>query len=262
MTARRRFRLVVSSDWHGDATTAGFPRFEDVSAAVEETFDAATGMENKADLYVFLGDLADPDVPGAWAAAELACRMAARLAAVDVPSIWVAGNHDALEDGSGHGTLDPLRGWAHAYADLGRDARWSHERVRVCTRPETIRLLGFDVVALPYCAQSHEYDPQAFVRSLPEWVGAQGRRVLFLGHLNLDGIVEGSESFEMPRGRSTYWPTAEILARFGDRALMLGGHYHQRQVHRGVQIVGSLERLSFADGTSAPGYLVVEVEEG
>lgn len=241
-------KIVCSTDWHADALTAGFSRFEDVRQAVDETVAEAVSLG--ADLYLFLGDLTDPDSPGAWAACRLACETAAHLADAGIDSVWVGGNHDALEDGSGTSTLDPIHGWS-AFDD----------RVNVCSRPEVIRFPAFDVVALPYAAQSHEYDPERFVRDLPAWVGAQSRRVIVAGHLNLDGILEGSESLEMPRGRSTYWPVAEILARFGDRALMLAGHYHRRQVHRGVQIVGSLERLSFADGTTAPGYLVVEVDD-
>jgi DNA repair exonuclease SbcCD nuclease subunit len=247
-------RVVCSGDWHADALTAGLPRHADVEVAVEEVvacaLDQGHGVD-RARLFIFLGDLADPDAPGAWAAAELACRTAARLSDAGVPSLWIVGNHCALEDGSGRSVLEPLRG--------ASSARWT--LARVCSVPELVRFPGLDVVALPYAARSHEYDPAAFVRELPESVGQEGRRVLFVGHLNLDGMLEGSETMEMARGRSTFWPVAEILARFGDRALMVGGHYHRRQVHRGVQIAGSLERLSFADGTTAPGYLVLELDE-
>jgi DNA repair exonuclease SbcCD nuclease subunit len=243
-------RVVCSGDWHADALTAGLARFGDVEAAVDEVVEAAVGKPG-ADLFAFLGDLADPDSPGAWMAAELACRTAARLSDRGVPSFWIVGNHDALEDGSGRSVLEPLAG-ASATGALA---------ARVFAGPNLVRLAKLDLVALPYAPRSHEYDPAAFVRGLPEDVATRGRRVLFVGHLNLDGILEGSETIEMPRGRSTFWPVEEILARFGDRALMVGGHYHRRQVHRGVQLAGSLERLSFADGTTAPGYLVLEIDE-
>jgi DNA repair exonuclease SbcCD nuclease subunit len=237
-------RVVCSGDWHADALTAGLHRADDVEAAVEEVVRAA--LEPKADLFAFLGDLADPDAPGAWRAAELACRTARRLSDAGVRSVWVQGNHDAQEDGSGGSVLDPLRGALEGLASVAKG-------------PTVYQLPGLDAVALPYAPRSHEYDPAKAVADLPDHVG-RGRRVLFLAHLELDGIEPGSESREMPRGRATFWPTEAILARYGDRALMVGGHYHRRQVHRGVRLAGSLERLSFADGTEAPAYLVLEIE--
>lgn len=241
-------KIVLSSDWHADATTAGFGRFGDVRVAVEEVVDAT--ITASADLFVFLGDLADPDSPGAHAATGLACWAASALARRGIRSRWLVGNHDALEDGSGSSVLDPLRGLA-----LGG----GNSLVRVYNRPGWEALPGFDLVALPYAPRSHPYDPERFVRELEPEAGA--RRALVLGHLNLEGIVPGSESLEMPRGREIFFPVGACLARFGDRAILFNGHYHQGQTHRGVRVPGSLERLTFGDGPGIPGYLVVEVDD-
>ena len=56
-------RIVISSDWHADRLTAGFPRYKDIESAVEETIAEALRLP-KAGLYCFLGDLANPDSPG------------------------------------------------------------------------------------------------------------------------------------------------------------------------------------------------------
>ncbi len=241
-------RFLLTSDFHPDATTAGFPRFADVKSAVEETVQVA--IEQRVDGYFFLGDLADPDSPCAHAAAGLATWAAASLAEAGISSRWLVGNHDALEDGSGSSTLDALAGMARGFAvALG---------VRVFSKPAAEYFLpGIRLVALPYTARSHSYDPAAFVRSV-----VRGEdRVLVLGHLNLEGITPGSESIDMPRGRDVVFPIEACLERWGDRALLFNGHYHQRQVHRGVQVVGSLERLTFGEADSTPGYLIVEVED-
>jgi DNA repair exonuclease SbcCD nuclease subunit len=242
-------RVVVSSDWHADATTAGFSRFGDVRAAVEEIVSVA--LRDQADLFLFLGDLADPDSPGAHAAAGLACWAATALARRGVRSRWLVGNHDVLEDGSASSVLDPLRGVVRG----GEGAA-----IRVFDRPtsETAAATGVDLVALPYAPRSHPYDPERFVRELGPEVGADGRRVLVLGHLNLEGITPGSEALEMPRGREIFFPVGACLARFGDRAVLFNGHIHQAQTYRGVRVPGSLERVSFQE-RGAPGYLVGEV---
>ena len=92
-------------------------------------------------------------------------------------------------------------------------------------------------------------------------VGAPGRHgspVIIAGHLNLEGITAGSETTKMPRGREVYWPLDAIRECFPD-ALVLGGHYHERQLYQGVQIIGSLARLTFGEEDTQPAFIEVEV---
>jgi hypothetical protein len=112
-------------------------------------------------------------------------------------------------------------------------------------------------VALPFAPRSHAYDPGEFVRSAP---CPSSQRVLVLGHLNLEGIEPGSETTDLPRGREVLFPLEACGEVYGGRALLLNGHYHRRQSYKGVQIPGSLERLTFGEAANAPGYLVVDVE--
>lgn len=252
--------MILTGDWHADKLTAGFPRYKDVEQAVEETLVDAINPQEKATLYVFLGDLANPENPTAWPAVGLAANAQAVLSQNGVASIWITGNHDVLEDGSGESTLTPLHGVCRGSGKWAESAQYA--RSFVCRQPVFIghSQLGteFDVVCLPYVAKSHTYDPAAFVRSLPPTAGEDDRTVLVVGHLEIEGIVPGIESKEMARGRSMLWPVDAIRQRFGDQAILVGGHYHQRQYYGGVYFAGSIEALAFGDNAK-PGYLVFAV---
>jgi len=235
-------KVVCSSDWHADWSTAGFSREGDVATAVDETVAAA--VEQGASHYFFLGDLCDPDGARAHRAVELAVRTAVRLSRAGIASRWLAGNHDVVEDGHGTTMLGALR-----------ELESAELPVRVYDRPTVEVLPEVAVVALPYCARSHAYDPEAFVRAnpLPGW------RVVVLGHLNIAGIAPGSETDEMPRGRDVMFPLAACQDVYGERALLMNGHYHQHQVFRRIHVPGSLERLTFGEMANEPGYMIVEV---
>jgi DNA repair exonuclease SbcCD nuclease subunit len=239
-------RVVVSSDWHVDAATYGVQRLGDVSRAVHETVDSA--VVEKADLYLFLGDLSDPD-DGPWAlqAAAFSIQVATRLARNGIPSWWVAGNHDVVEDGTGMTTLSPLRA-----LDL--------PEVRVFEVPELAPIPGrskhskdpVQLLALPYTATSRAYEPRSVVAHHRD---AMGERAVVAGHLQLEGIHPGEETTEMPRGRDVRFPIGDCRPGW----LKLNGHYHERQVHQGVHIPGSVVRLSFGEQKNRPGFLLFEV---
>jgi hypothetical protein len=79
--------------------------------------------------------------------------------------------------------------------------------------------------------------------------------------LTVPGIEPGSETREMPRGREVRYPVEAIRERWGDRAVMLNGHYH-RAYHRAespVVVPGSLERLTRGEARNEPGCLILEV---
>ncbi len=246
-------KILATSDWHVDATTAGFSRFDDVVRSVERTVEAA--IEEKVGLYLFTGDLCDPDLGKAHTAAALTIASASRLLDHGIRSMWVVGNHDVVEDGTGTSTLEPLAAYASAVGN-----HW----VRVFARPTVIEAADFPfaIVPLPYVARSHAYGPE-------EWIAKAGHflrdmqftgRVLVPGHLMLEGISPGSETTDMARGRDLFYPIEKVLATWGDRAIMVNGHYHERQMHRGVQVVGSLERITFGEEHASPGFLLMEVQ--
>ncbi len=236
-------KLLFTSDWHLDHTTDGHARFDEVSAAVDHSVKVAT--EEKVDLYIFAGDLSDPDGFAVHRAQSKAMATAAQLKKNGIPSLWVAGNHDVVEDGYGTTVLSPLAasGLCHVFEAPG-----------VHTIADNV------IIVLPFTPRSHAYEPAAFVRQMGAKLPAkvrQSSRVLVVGHLGLAGINPGSETTEMPRGREVLWPLDELTKWF-PRATLVGGHYHKAQEYKGVNIVGSLARLTHGEEKHEPSMLLLE----
>lgn len=244
-------KILCTSDWHGDAFTAGLARFDDVARSARATVELA--KRERCDGYVFLGDLADPG-PRAHRCSALAIEVDAELNRAGIWRRWLVGNHDVVEDGSGSSTLSPL-----AAACTGVDSRvWSVP----CAEH-----FGDEVIALalPHPARGFSYDPEEFIRSVDKLDGCEQcvfpRVVLVFGHLTVPGIEPGSETREMPRGREVRYPIEAIRERWGDRAVMLNGHYHRsyRRAESPVIVPGSLERLTKGEAGNVPGCLILEV---
>ncbi len=243
-------KMVMSSDWHLDQSTAGVDRFKDVCGAIDESVDAAIKL--KAFAYLMNGDLTDPNTVRSHRAVAKATQVQRRLHEADILPIFVAGNHDVIEDGSGLTTMSSL-----AETGLGL----------VFEFPQVWQTNEVTIVALPFTATSHDYDPDAFIRQAHQRIEAgirsggeqyRERPVLIPGHLNLEGISPGSETTDMPRGRNVYWPMDAIEECFPN-ATVIGGHYHTPQTYKGVTIIGSMVRLRFDERNNEPGYIVVEI---
>lgn len=248
-------KIVATSDWHADAVSAGVPRLAEVRAGVLAAARAAADLH--ADLFVFAGDLADPDTGGeVLDAVSLVVQVARKVAAAGVPAVYVAGNHDVREDGSGRTTLQPL-GAAFAGDPLVTVAELPVILFARVDVPFTA-----DVLCLPFTPTSHGYDPE-------EWASRVstddcGVPLLVVSHLSVRGVVPGEEASEMPRGRDVWLPD-EALARVAERrpVLVLQGHYHRRQRHTcpsglTVEVVGAAARFSHGQADCLPGYLVVD----
>jgi DNA repair exonuclease SbcCD nuclease subunit len=242
-------KLIVSSDWHLDASTSGLPRFDDVRAAVDEVVGAA--RREHVDAFLFLGDLCDPDTTRSHRCSAAAIAVALKCRAMSVASFWLAGNHDVVEDGFGTTTLSALRE--------------SEVATRIFEQPGVVSpFSGVSILALPFTPRSHAYDPAKYVEDVAKSGALTDDKVIIIGHLNIEGITPGSETTDMPRGRDVFLPTAAIAKHF-PKATVLNGHYHQRQsfdTRDGVvvNIPGSLERLTFGEERNEPGYLIVEID--
>jgi len=244
--ARWKVKMLVTSDWHLDATTGGVDRFDDVSSAVAETVEAARAEE--VDLYVFLGDLCDPDANRAPRCVSRAIVVARRLHGAGICSRWLVGNHDVIEDGSGSHTLAPMQ--AAQAAPTADSPGWC-----VVDRPMVERIAGVTFVWLPYVPRCASYDAGEFVRSVE--TSGTPQRVVVAGHLSIHGQVPGSETTDMPRGRDLWLPTDAIAQRW-PHAVVMNGHYHRAQ-QSPVIIPGSLARLTFGEESHNPGFMIVEV---
>lgn len=242
-------RIVVMSDLHGDWTTLGVRRHEEISEAVDNVVLYA--INEGVDLVVCAGDIADPDTGGdTFRSIEMVQCAALRLAEEGIPSLWVRGNHDVCEDGTGACVLTPMRA-LEVYNPL----------VKVAVEPRVVRFSGLlqplAFVCLPFMPASHGLDYEAVAREL---VKQSGPRFAAVGHLMLPGIHPGTETTEMPRGREVMWP----LEATAGALLRIGGHYHARQIYEAekgpaIHIPGALARLGFGEEDHEPSFLAIDL---
>lgn len=236
-------KIVVTSDWHLDAVTAGVDRFEDITSDVDHVVRQT--IEGDADLFLFLGDLCDPGTSRSHRAVAYSVGVARLLHENGIPSVWLTGNHDVIEDGRGSHTLMALRESGYTVID------------RPTLHPAPQPLGGaspIDILGLPFTARSERYDPDRFVR------GCHRDRdcpLLVIGHLTHPEAHPGSETEDFPRGRDEMWPIDAIREVF-PYALVIGGHYHEAQELGGVMIVGAPSRFTFGEQNLKPGFLILE----
>jgi DNA repair exonuclease SbcCD nuclease subunit len=246
-------KLLHCSDAHLDWSTAGFRRFDDVERALEQTVRAA--VDEKVGLYVFTGDLGDPDGGSVvLRMAYVALCIALELETAGIPSVWLAGNHDVAEDGAGTTTLTPL------VALAGR----SPQLVHTFMRPGVVEAAGVRLFALPYPSLALPYDPakavERFVAETHAISPHPPSKIVIATHLQFKGIVPGEETKEMPRGRDVPFPWEQCRPEW----LCLGGHYHERQVWEAsngvrVHIAGALARLTHGEEQNRPSFQIHEV---
>lgn len=248
-------KILVTSDWHLDASTGGYERFDDLCAAVDRTVDLA--IVERCDLYLFLGDLCDPDANRAPRCVAKAIGIERRLRDAGIKSRWLTGNHDVIEDGSGTSTLTPLAAAGAVVFD----------------EPAVSIIGGVRFVWLPFVPRARNYDAAEFVRNIDLNTECEGNGlsvplpVVMAGHLTVPGLEPGGETKDMPRGRDLWYPIGEAAHLWGPDVLMLNGHYHRavlddRGIYGGgLAVPGSLERLTFGEEDNTPGVLIVEVAD-
>lgn len=235
-------KFVISSDWHADATTSGLDRFDEIRSAVVAV--ALYTVKERDSVFVFGGDLCDPDTSKSFRAIALAIEIALFLEKKGVPSLWIAGNHDVIENDRGSTTLEPLEAVA-----------LKSNLISVCTTAKPVAIGKRLAFALPFAARACSYDPEKAISNHSNY-----QPDLVIGHLTVPSAERGSESDDFARGRDMIFPVAECRRRWGDRCILVNGHYHRKQITKdGVHIPGSLARLRHDEEQHEPGYLVIEV---
>ena len=241
------YRMIVSSDWHADASTLGVDRYPEIESAalsiVQHTIAVDHGEERT--VFVFAGDLTNPDNSRCWRAVQLATRVAYGLADHGIPSVWITGNHDIVEDGQGSSTLMPIAN--------------GNPRITVVDEPMLVEPhSGMGLVCFPYCARSRNYNPEHEVSLAAIALANHDLHEPFavVSHLMLEGISAGSETKDFPRGRDVFLPIGAIRKQW-PTTIMINGHYHAGQIYREVHIPGSLARLTLGEAASSPRYLEV-----
>lgn len=226
-------KLFVGSDFHFDAVTCGIDRHDELAARAHEIADAA--IEAEADVFMFLGDLCDPDRGSdVTRALGVVIEIETKLAEAGIETIWMAGNHDVIEDGTGRTVLSPLKTVA-----------------RVVEEPCVITIKKTKFLLLPFTAAAKAYSPKDFVEAAFK---KHGECDIAAGHLCVPGMTPGEESNEMRRGRDVMLPVDQLLKA---SRIILNGHYHRQALVDGVYIPGSLAQLTFGEHHSHS-YLYLE----
>lgn len=238
-------KLLVTGDFHPDVSTMGVSRFEEIRSVLFDQILPAIDKD-PIDAFIFAGDLCDPDSgPIVFRILEMALAFAKQLELREVEQLWIAGNHDVIEDGSGATTLTPMLA-------IESDTIHIHEQPRVVTLKNYLK-----VISLPFVATHKDYDPVSIVmEGLKDHRKGVGNPVAVVGHLNIPGVIPGEETTEMPRGRSVRFP----IEACQEADLLLHGHYHRQQrTESGIWIPGSLCRLTFGEEEYEPAYLRMEI---
>lgn len=249
-------RILVTSDWHADAVTAGVERLPELAEYVSALETAV--HDQKVDLVLNLGDCWDPGSvqDPRWARFVYESLFHLGQAAYQQGGgglVAIPGNHDVIDVADPTSTLSPLR-----------VARPQH--VVVLEEPTTYRMGDVALLALPYVSRAFERT-DAYRRALDDALeaalkAARHSPLVVVAHLAFEGMTPGSESTDMARGREVPFPVA-LVEQVGPTAV-LNGHYHARQtIRRGaldIEIPGAPIRFTFGEAKDGPrGFLVLEV---
>lgn len=246
-------KILISSDWHLDAVTAGVPRVAELEPyldAIEEAIET-----QGIDAAILLGDFFDPGGMRAHELTTILIRAVYRLAGCVNDIVVVAGNHDVVETSEGWTTLSPLRAAVSAAGDLVADV-WVAEQpgFQLCGYGSK-KLFG--VLALPYVARAAEKSGLVD-EAILDAMRFDGPLIV-AGHMTVPGAILGSESKELARGRDLDFPDISELKP----VYAFNGHYHRAQVVDGpvpIVIPGSPWRVTFGEADDADkGFLVVEI---
>jgi len=250
-------RILHTSDWHLGRTLHEESLLEDQAWALGRLVEALA--EARPDALVVAGDVYDRAVPSADAVALLD-DVLNRVAALGIPVVAIAGNHDSPErlsfgarllEASGvhlRGALDrvaapvavPGKGWIYALPFVDPDV------VRGLTGDEALR--------------GHAAATERVLG--PARADAAGRDLptVLVGHAFVQGAAETPDS-ERPISVGTAGAVPSGgLAGFDYVAL---GHLHAPQeVAPRVRYSGSLLKYSFSEAGHRKAALLVEVERG
>ncbi len=249
-------KILLTSDWHIDARTAGVPRINEFSDYIDDLIVAI--VSNKVDYVFHLGDFFNP---GSMLVPFYTSKVIEFVQKIldcyyEVSAIvLIAGNHDVIEDSRGPTVLSPLKAIYH-----------HSDQVHVFEQPEAYELVGhgstrLGLLALPYVARS-AYNPDKATQAFSEAAKFSHVPLAVIGHQTVPGAIVGSETRDMPRGRDVDLPT-DAIAQLNP-SLVAMGHYHKAQIvsSHGLEIIipGSPQRLTFGERNDKnKGFTIVDI---
>jgi exonuclease SbcD len=250
-------RILHTSDWHLGRSFFDAPLLRDQEWALERLLEAL--RDARPDALVVAGDVYDRAVPTSDAV-KLLDDVLVRVAALGIPAIVIAGNHDSPErlsfgsrllEASGVHLRGGLDGVASPVAIPGKGYVYAVPFVD----PDVVRGMTGDEAVRGHAAATErilaEVRADAARRDLP---------TVLVAHAFVQGAMETPDS-ERPISVGTAGSVpAAALAGFDYVAL---GHLHgPQEVSPGVRYSGSLLKYSFAEAAHQKGALLVEVNRG
>lgn len=244
-------KILLTSDWHIDARTAGVPRFYEIDSYVDELIRVIE--EDDINFLFHLGDYFNPGRKLGPLYTATLISIVCRLKSVLEGIVLIAGNHDVIEDSRGPTVLSPLQ-----------SIHFDDDVVRVCERTSCFDLVGsfsISVLALPYVARSIDDS-----ENVSDAFGRASNRpdipLVVIGHRSILGAIVGSETRDMSRGRDIDFPIEKVYGL--KPTFIANGHYHRAQIvhlhNMSIVIPGSPQRLTFGErDDKQKGYTVVEI---
>ncbi len=250
-------RVLHTSDWHLGRSLHEEPLLADQAEALDRLHDVLAG--ERPDVLVVAGDVYDRAVPPAEAV-TLLDDFLTRVAALGIPVVAVAGNHDSADRLCFGARLLDARG-IHLRGDPAR----IHEPVEIPGKgflyaapyldPDVVRGIERDEGIRGH-AQATE---RALARARADAVGRSLPTVL-VAHAFVQGARETPESERPISVGGSGGVPASLLAGFDYVAL---GHLHAPQeVAPGVRYSGSLLKYSFSEADQDKSVALVEVGRG
>jgi exonuclease SbcD len=249
-------RVLHTSDWHLGRALHEESLLADQACALDRLVEVA--KDARPDVVVVAGDIYDRAVPSPDAVTLLDDALT-RLAALGVPTVVIAGNHDSAERLTFGARLLSARG-VHLRGVLD-DA---HQSIEIAGKgfvyalpfvdPDVVRgLLGDDEI------RGHAIATDRILARVRADAAERLLPTVLVAHSFVQGAAQTPES-ERPMVGTAGSVPAETMAGFDYVAL---GHLHAPQViSNAVRYSGSLLKYSFSEATHVKGALLVEVERG
>ena len=250
-------RILHTSDWHLGRSLHEESLLEDQAWILDRLCELL--RDARPDALVVAGDVFDRAVPPAEAV-SLLDDVLNRVAALGVPLIAIAGNHDSPE--------------RLAFGARLLEARGVHLRGAVSRAAEPVELPGKGFIyPVPYLdpeavrgaerddeLRGHAAATERVLSRVRADAATRGLPTVLVAHAFVQGATESPDS-ERPLavGGSGCVP-ASALAGFDYVAL---GHLHAPQeVAPGLRYSGSLLKYSFGEAGHAKGVVLAEIERG
>jgi exonuclease SbcD len=249
-------RVLHTSDWHLGRVLHEEPLLADQAWALDRLVEVT--KEARPDVVVVAGDIYDRAVPPPDAVTLLDDALT-RLAALGVPTVIIAGNHDSAER---------LTFGARLLSTRGVHLRGTLENAQ---RPVEIPGKGF-VYALPFVdpdvvrglfgddeIRGHAAATDRVLEHVRADAAARPLPTVLVAHSFVQGATQTPDSERPIVGTAGSVPP-EAVAGFDYVAL---GHLHAAQaISDSVRYSGSLLKYSFSEATHEKGAALVEVERG